>query len=364
MIIRRSETKADFRCIFICNENLEMLNSLHIMSDPNHHITCADWIKKKHEALRPELQKQIDDFGRKYAGWSFIADIVSNIVIYSDKDNLSVPEMLSEMKKIPANEFAYQFLGLSAFQFDRSELNQWIENPEIVTASLLREQASFFEVETVIAFLQDIEAVQKQTVQMLDAYWKESFSYSWEKIKAYEESVMHKEQLLFDRTEPIEYLKKLHPNVTVHENRLVFQKDPDFSIAVSDIKELAILLSVFSGPHLFANIFDNTVSVTMNLDFRSIQLQTDIPRELLSLFTAISDETRLRMMKILWNGDATTKEIAQLLELSASNISLHLKVLREADLVETRKVKKYVYYRLKQPPFFNIQELLLQYFEE
>lgn len=124
------------------------------------------------------------------------------------------------------------------------------------------------------------------------------------------------------------------------------------------------MLSVFSGPHLFANIFDNTVSVTMNLDFRSIQLQTDIPRELLSLFTVISDETRLRMMKILWNGDATTKEIAQLLELSASNISLHLKVLREADLVETRKVKKYVYYRLKQPPFFNIQELLLQYFEE
>lgn len=364
MIIRRSETKADFKCTFICNESLEMLNSLHVMSDPDHHITCADWIKRKHAALRPELQAQIDDFGRKYAGWSFISDIVSNIVISSDKDNLSVEEMLSQMEEMPSNEFAYQFLGLSAFQFDRQELNKWIEAPDSVTAPLLREQANFFDVETVIAFLRNIPAVQAQTVQILDAYWKESFSHSWEKIKAYEESVMHKERLLFDRTDPIEYLKTLHPNVTVQDERLIFQKDPDFSIAVSDIKELAVLLSVFSEPHLFANIFDNTVSVVMNLDFRSIHLQTGISKDMLALFEAISDETRMRMMKILWNGDATTKEIAQLLELSASNISLHLKVLREAGLVESHKVKKFVYYRLKQEPFLNIQKSLLRYFED
>ncbi len=88
--------------------------------------------------------------------------------------------------------------------------------------------------------------------------------------------------------------------------------------------------------------------MNLNLNYRALQVSKPIPDSYFQLMRVLSDESRFKILKVLWNGEATTKEISDILRLSPSTISLHLKMLREADLVTSSKIKKFVYYRLKK----------------
>ncbi|MEO8509769.1 MAG: metalloregulator ArsR/SmtB family transcription factor [Chloroflexota bacterium] len=52
------------------------------------------------------------------------------------------------------------------------------------------------------------------------------------------------------------------------------------------------------------------------------------------VYRALSDPTRTRILAILRGGDVTAGELAAQFELSWPTVSGHLKVLREADLVQ------------------------------
>lgn len=73
-----------------------------------------------------------------------------------------------------------------------------------------------------------------------------------------------------------------------------------------------------------------------------------------SLFQALADETRLRVIRLL----ATTDEEACLCELvdslqePAYKLSRHLKILRQAGLLSTQKEGRWVYHRLVSGPAY------------
>lgn len=63
-------------------------------------------------------------------------------------------------------------------------------------------------------------------------------------------------------------------------------------------------------------------------------------------FTALSDPTRRRIVELLSRGERAAGEIVEAFEVSAPAISQHLKVLREAGLVEMRVNAQRRIYRL------------------
>jgi ArsR family transcriptional regulator len=67
-----------------------------------------------------------------------------------------------------------------------------------------------------------------------------------------------------------------------------------------------------------------------------------------ALFKALSDETRLRILRTMTESRAELCEcnIVPLFGLSQSTISYHLKVLREAGLVESKKRGLWAFYRV------------------
>lgn len=68
--------------------------------------------------------------------------------------------------------------------------------------------------------------------------------------------------------------------------------------------------------------------------------------KLAKLFKALSDNTRLRIIKILLNGSYTVNEILFIIGGNQSNISHHLKILYDSELVENKKEGSWIYYRL------------------
>jgi len=66
------------------------------------------------------------------------------------------------------------------------------------------------------------------------------------------------------------------------------------------------------------------------------------------LFKALSDETRLRILALLAEGELCVCDLMATLELPQSTVSRHLAYLRNAGLVEDRRQRVWMYYRLAE----------------
>jgi len=69
--------------------------------------------------------------------------------------------------------------------------------------------------------------------------------------------------------------------------------------------------------------------------------------ELVLTAKALADPTRVRVLAALRGGELCVCELCDALEVTQSTLSTHLQVIREAELVQTRKEGKWVYYALK-----------------
>ncbi len=72
-------------------------------------------------------------------------------------------------------------------------------------------------------------------------------------------------------------------------------------------------------------------------------------QEFLNLSKALSDETRVRALLSLAEGELCVCQIIELLGLSPSTVSKHLTLLQRAGLVTRRKDGRWHYYRLAGP---------------
>ncbi|HAR95769.1 MAG TPA: ArsR family transcriptional regulator [Deltaproteobacteria bacterium] len=75
--------------------------------------------------------------------------------------------------------------------------------------------------------------------------------------------------------------------------------------------------------------------------------------ELLPIFKALSDATRLRIVKLLERGELCVCHLVAAVDMSQPKISFHLKVLKEAGLVKDRREGKWMHYRLNESDLFK-----------
>jgi len=69
-------------------------------------------------------------------------------------------------------------------------------------------------------------------------------------------------------------------------------------------------------------------------------------REFMSIVKALADESRVRTVMALRDGDLCVCQIIELLGLAPSTVSKHMAILKQARLVESRKDGRWIYYRL------------------
>lgn len=65
---------------------------------------------------------------------------------------------------------------------------------------------------------------------------------------------------------------------------------------------------------------------------------------MVDIFKALSEESRLRIIALLLEGDMCVCEIEDCLKMTQSNVSRHLMVLKNCGILETYKKAQWVYY--------------------
>ena len=75
--------------------------------------------------------------------------------------------------------------------------------------------------------------------------------------------------------------------------------------------------------------------------------------ELTTIFKALSDGTRLRIVKLLETGELCVCDLVAALDIVQPKVSFHLNVLWEAGLITDRKAGKWMHYRLNEGDLFR-----------
>ena len=85
-------------------------------------------------------------------------------------------------------------------------------------------------------------------------------------------------------------------------------------------------------------------------------------QEMINIFKALSDETRLRILKLLEQGELCVCDIVAALDMVQPKVSFHLNVLKEAGFLKDRRQGRWAHYRVDDSDFFR-RSLLLSVFE-
>jgi ArsR family transcriptional regulator len=78
------------------------------------------------------------------------------------------------------------------------------------------------------------------------------------------------------------------------------------------------------------------------------------------LFHALSDETRLALIGMLRDGERCVCELQDSLGAAQSRLSFHLKVLKDAGVVNDRKEGRWVYYALTPDAFGELEDAVAE----
>lgn len=80
-----------------------------------------------------------------------------------------------------------------------------------------------------------------------------------------------------------------------------------------------------------------------------------------AVLRALADESRRTLLETLADGPATAGELAALLPVARPGVSRHLRVLRDAGLVDVRQEAQRRIYSLRPEPLAEIDEWLDRY---
>ncbi len=324
-----------------CSPAVEAVASLHVLSDPGHHTNCTEWASRVLRTLPKKLRENILDFATRYNQWSLMMDIVTE---NESIDFSSFYETIESIKSMDDYSFSYLFLG--ATLIDKEKLRQWIDNPATLHSEDVKELTKYIKYEDIKHYLENITAIREQSLYLISSYWQSIFQKEWLDIYQHILSVVEERWMTLRRSDPIEYLLSLHPDISFKNDEIILKKNTRFRININDIEEIMIFPSVFTAPHLMIDIVDKRLTIYMNLNFISATAKVETPKKLLAGIKAISDETRLKIVKILRSGEKSNQELAAVLSLTPGTVTMHLKMLKDADLVRAKKVKQFVYHEL------------------
>ncbi|MBE9193449.1 winged helix-turn-helix transcriptional regulator [Gloeocapsopsis crepidinum LEGE 06123] len=90
-------------------------------------------------------------------------------------------------------------------------------------------------------------------------------------------------------------------------------------------------------------------------------MQVTSPDSVFLGFHALSDAIRINVIELLRDRELCVCELCDVLGITQSKLSFHLKTLKEAGLVRSRQEGRWIYYSLNLPQFVMLEQYLAEF---
>lgn len=196
----------------------------------------------------------------------------------------------------------------------------------------------------------DPASMQRRYARALRRYWDEAFADEWDRIlPRIEQEVTDGARALVTAGAP-GLVRTLLPEGRwdPEERAIVIAKAWDGSCDIGERGGMVVVPTVYGWPHVLIDLTPPwPVAVFVPLrDLRVPEAPRASDRELVAGFSALGDETRLQIARLVAEEPRSTKELAARLSLSDSAVSRHLKILEASGLVAGARDGYFVLYRL------------------
>lgn len=326
------------RLQFVYSPLNELFRSLHVLLNPRHHGTNIDWALTSQAKLSKDFYHELDYFSPLFElGVSPL--LLCNFKYHATSLDDELRNLKNFLPTLPPKQLLTQL----------SQVTTARENAYIPTLAQSLEWQDFTlstDKQLLIDLAQDSSHVYQRLFAFIATYRNAVFDETWRTKNLQHKLITEiRRQALYLQQNG---LKKMFAQLQVDRihwdnEQLVIVKPFEQTLKLAEQDTIMLLPSYFIWPHLFAEPFQHGIAVTYDITKQPSYYDTT-PAELVTIFKALSDPVRLQIINYVKERPCTTQALAQILLLSPSSVSRHLQLLKDAKLLTTTKVKKFVLY--------------------
>jgi DNA-binding transcriptional ArsR family regulator len=320
----------------------ELYLSLHVISEPGHHVAHQPFVQRMKRRLPQPVRAELSElrclFGPPIPG------------------SFTFPEEPFQGDAPTA---------IRAVADDQSKLVWSLQ--EIAAETCVPKQPSRAEARLrVIAELErDPRAVAERFAQLLTDYWTHAFQDEWQSLEAQLGLARADAELELANAGLSAFLTRSSPRIRLGSDGIAVAPNFPTELAADfpDDRTLPLVLSLFTAPHVFT-LWGPPHDFGLVLPPPGMSSRVTSPAlNLVQGLAAIADPTRLTLLRLVSVRSRSTRELAQLLSISDSAVSKHLRQLTQAGLVEGRRQGYYVLYRLVPEQALKTSDAVLQFLD-
>ncbi|ROR27152.1 ArsR family transcriptional regulator [Mobilisporobacter senegalensis] len=289
----------DIKGEFMFSPLFEMLAALHVISAPDHHLDRLKWIETTAGTISTELIRDIQYVSSITNQWLIIMDF-SEMNPYSD---LNIKDAIAELQRL--NLYRWNKIFRS--------YNKCINNSE--KNLIINVMTEFYNK----IFINEIKYLQPFLIRILKKELNE----------CYKEGLLNR-------------INKIHERIEVNGTEIILHKNKEYHFDATKLNKIVITASTFMSPHLLMSEEKGILGLTKLVVIE--EKKGVVPSDLVLIFKALGDETRLKILHEMRKGPVSTQSLALALKITEAGISKHLKLLFTAGLVEKYRHGNYIHY--------------------
>lgn len=322
--------------------------SLRVVAEPRRAPLHLPWVRRCRELPEP-LQAEIRTLFRPFHG-TFVPGIFEAPLA---GDHATFADELGALTSLPdslvAFELSLAYGGIGCHTELQDAAAEVVEDPDY-RQRVLREAPDEAMRALARQAFDDPRAVLERYARLLEDYWDAAFRDEWQRILPRIEGDATAGARALVTSGLAGLVAELLPEGRwdPDRNAVVVDKDWEGACDVAERGGLRFVPTVYGWPCVLIDVAEPwPVSIIFPLrDLRAPEVPHASDHEVVSGYSALGDETRLQITRLVAEDPRSTKELAQLLSLSDSAISRHLKILEAAGIVSGRRDGYFVLYRL------------------
>lgn len=330
---------------FAASPLAELTAMLHVLAAADHHPQHAAWAAGVRATLPPELSERLQE--AEFLWRSSRADF-----LVPARPRATLAEELDDVDRLDDEAYVASALvttcGSSRVHFPgRSPLHDRAAREQALDRAQARGavQEAFAE-----RLLADPAAVRSRVRRTLEDCARAFFDAAWPALAAQLSTDLRHKADLRERQGLAAALTAVSTAVRLEADgtRIVLDKLQDDATCARGAG-VTFLPSVFGHPHL-VTVHAAGWQPVVQYPVADPGTPHTVPLETMRLrLEALAHPVRLRLVRTLARAPHTTSELAHAWDLTAPEVSRHLKVLRNAGLLTAERRGRYVHYRLDLP---------------